>query len=78
MDESVIQLAKQLGFECQTNSHGSWQIFSVHKCENWQLTQSENKWILSIKDVNQVYLNSYEAMKFIKRRYQINYSKGAN
>ncbi len=28
MGESVIQLAKQLGFECQTNSHSSYQLIS--------------------------------------------------
>lgn len=60
MDNQVVDLGEKLGFTCQKNIAGKWQIFS--RQENWKLTQVEEKWELSIKDVAQIKLNETDGM----------------
>ncbi|MBR8827828.1 MAG: hypothetical protein DSM107014_07975 [Gomphosphaeria aponina SAG 52.96 = DSM 107014] len=64
MDNKVVELGEILGFTCQKNMAGKWLIFSL--TENWQLTEVEEKWELSIKETPQINLNEIDAIAFLK------------
>ena len=64
----MVNKAKGWGFPTQLNEENNWQIFPTHPEETWQLTAIDSRWILSIKSIAQLYLNSEEAIAFLARR----------
>ena len=63
--QSVLQEAENLGFICQINQENRWQILPTNPRATWKLTETESRWILSIKNVPQLLLNSQEAIAFL-------------
>lgn len=69
--EKVIQSAQKMGFVCEIDSQNRYHIFSTQKGEHWKLTQSEDKWILSHREVPQIYRSNNEALAFLESRYRL-------
>ena len=69
MRESVVSQAKSWGFTCQLTASGNWQIFSPQPKERWQLSELENRWMLKLGNVPQIYLTHPEALRFLERRF---------
>ena len=69
--EPVIDRAKSWGFSCQLTSSGDWQIFPQRTTENWKLSQLDSRWILSLDNMPQIYLSSWEVITFLKRRQRL-------
>lgn len=67
VDNLVLETAKIMGFASQVDREDRWQISSTNPKETWKLTAAESRWILSIKCVPQLLLNSKEAIAFLKR-----------
>jgi hypothetical protein len=66
MTEQVLNEARSLGFPCQLNDENNWQILPQESEANWKLTATDNlRWILSMKNIPQLYLNSEEAIAFL-------------
>lgn len=63
--DSVVSQARTWGFICQCQG-ASWLIFPRQTNQRWKLQQVENRWILSVGDVPQLYLHSQEASSFLK------------
>ncbi len=66
--ELVLQQAKDLGLHCQINEQNCWQILPIKEEAVWKLTEIESKWILSLRNVPQLRLNSEETIAFLKSR----------
>ena len=52
-------------------SQNRFHIFSQQKGEDWKLTQSGDKWILSNRGVPQIYRSNNEAIIFLESRYRL-------
>ncbi|MGK7916928.1 MAG: hypothetical protein AB4038_15520 [Prochloraceae cyanobacterium] len=68
MEKPVLNKAKSWGFTTQLGEENNWQILPSQSQEIWQLTEVDSRWILSIKNVPQIYLDSEEAISFLNRR----------
>ncbi len=77
MKKPVLKKAKSWGFPSQLNEENYWQILPMQPQETWKLTEFESRWILSLKNIPQLYLDSEEAIAFLARRvkFYINFSK---
>ncbi len=77
MKKPVLKKAKSWGFPSQLNEENYWQILPMQPQETWKLTEVNSRWILSLKNIPQLYLDSEEAIAFLARRkrYYINFSK---
>lgn len=64
----VLKQAKDLGFDSQLNEQNYWQILPTKAEDTWKLTETESKWILSLRNVPQLRLSSEEAIAFLKSR----------
>ena len=73
-EKPVLNKAKSWGFNTQLNQENNWQISSNHPEETWQITEINARWILSINNIAQLYLDSEEAIAFLARRskYHVN------
>ena len=71
IEEEILEIATSLGFVTKLTQEKSWQILSQKTQETWMLTQSESRWILSIKNVPQIRLNEREAIAFLTSRSQL-------
>ncbi|GAB4542051.1 MAG: hypothetical protein Tsb0014_34430 [Pleurocapsa sp.] len=67
-EKIVLNKAKNLGFICRLSEEKSWQIFHNRPQETWKLTSVNSRWILSIKNIPQLYLNPEEAIAFLTTR----------
>lgn len=68
---TVLNEAKNLGFPHQLNEENSWQILPKQPKDRWKLTASGLRWILSLNNVPQLYLNSEEAIAFLQVQARI-------
>ncbi len=74
MSDPILSQAKRWGFRCQRTAAGPWQITPVDG--DWVLEQRSDspqegscqRWLLSIKGVPQVSLDSTEVLAFLKLR----------
>ena len=66
--QQVLSKAKSLGFTCQLTESNNWQISPTQPEATWQLTEVNSKWILSVKNTPQIYLDSAEAIAFLTKR----------
>jgi hypothetical protein len=69
MDVLVISQARKFGFTCQLNDEGLWEISASSPQQRWKISQFEERWLLSISNIPQMYLTSSEVELFLKRRY---------
>ncbi len=77
MKKPVLKKAKSWGFPSQLSEENYWQILPMQPQETWQLTEFDSRWILSLKNIPQLYLDSEEAIAFLARRnkYYIKFLK---
>lgn len=68
MIEQVVNQAIAWGFPCQQNTEGNWYISPKQQRERWQLSQSEERWLLSIDKIPQLYLVSDAVLTFLQGR----------
>ncbi len=68
MKKPVLKKAKSWGFPSQLSEENYWQILPMQPQETWKLTEFESRWILSLKNIPQLYLDSEEAIAFLARR----------
>ena len=69
MVEQVLNEAKSRGFPYYLNEQSDWQILPQQQGATWKLTATtDSRWILSLNNVPQLYLNSDEAIAFLARR----------
>ena len=69
MDNSVVTFAKKLGCICKQTQYEKWEISSSAKAETWKLARTEERWLLSINSIPQLYLSDQQAITFLERRY---------
>lgn len=76
-EKPVLNKAKSWGFTAKLSEENYWQISPTEPEETWILTAVNSRWILSVKNTPQLYLDSEEVIAFLKRRqrYQVNVSK---
>ena len=69
MVEQVLNEAKSRGFPYQLNEQSDWQILPQQQEATWKLTATaDSRWILSLNNIPQLYLNSEEAINFLAMR----------
>ncbi|MGK7927932.1 MAG: hypothetical protein AB4290_22290 [Spirulina sp.] len=68
MVDAVVNQARIWGFFCE-QSNQNWQICAREGFGNWTLEQAEDRWILSIRGIPQIYLYASEAIAFLELRY---------
>ena len=68
MEKPVLKKAKSWGFPSQLSEENYWQILPMQPQETWKLTEVNSRWILSLKNIPQLYLDSEEAIAFLARR----------
>jgi hypothetical protein len=71
MSEPVVSQAKSWGFKCELTAGGNWQISSPQLKETWQLSELEERWLLSVGNVPQINLSADEALRFLERRHRL-------
>jgi hypothetical protein len=71
MDELVLKKAKSWGFPCQLSEDNQWHILPLKPQETWKLAQVDKRWVLSLKNIPQLYLASEEALAFLESRYRL-------
>ncbi|MGK7950000.1 MAG: hypothetical protein AB4368_14755 [Xenococcaceae cyanobacterium] len=62
MKPLVLEEAKRLGFFYQLDEENIWQIFPQRQGATWKLSATNSRWILSLKNIPQLYLDSKEAI----------------
>ena len=68
MEKQVLQQAKRLKFLAQLCEENHWHILPTQPQETWKLTEADSQWILSVRNIPQLYLNSEEAIAFLTIR----------
>ena len=68
MEKPVLKEAKSLGFPYQLSEENCWQILPKRRGATWKLTEADSRWILSLKNIPQLYLASEEAIAFLAMR----------
>ncbi|MGF1539560.1 MAG: hypothetical protein ACFCU5_03770 [Pleurocapsa sp.] len=61
----VLKEAENWGFPCQINRENRWEILPIKPEKTWKLIEAESQWILSVKNIPQLRLNSQEAIAFL-------------
>ncbi|MEM9538205.1 MAG: hypothetical protein AAGA60_01700 [Cyanobacteria bacterium P01_E01_bin.42] len=69
MIDTVINQARLWGFSCGQNNQ-DWQIFPRDTSKSWFLEQREERWILIVRGVPQIYFHPSEAIAFLELRYR--------
>ncbi|MEL6930500.1 MAG: hypothetical protein AAFO95_17980 [Cyanobacteria bacterium J06600_6] len=67
-EKTLLEIAKSLEFTVLLNSENFWQVLPKSPKQTWMLTQTESRWILSVKNVSQLKLNEQEAIAFLNER----------
>ena len=70
-EKLVLDKAKSWGFPTQLNDESNWRILPNNPEETWQITEIDSRWILSINNIPQLYLDSGEAIAFLARRSNV-------
>lgn len=68
MEKPVLKEAKRLKFLYQLSRENNWHILPKCSKETWKLTEADSRWILSVKNIPQLYLNRDEAIAFLAMR----------
>ena len=68
MENLVVSLGKKLGCICKQTKDRRWEIISPTPGETWKLSRTEQRWILSLNGVPQMYFSDQEAIQFLERR----------
>ena len=69
MEKPVLMKAKNLGFLCHLSEEKYWQILPKQRGATWKLTAADDsRWILSLNNIPQLYLNPEEAIAFLAIR----------
>lgn len=68
MEKSVLNEAKRLKFLCRLCEENYWHILPNEPKATWKLTEAGSRWILSLRNVPQLYLNQDEAIAFLATR----------
>ncbi len=68
MEKLVLEEAKRLKFLYQLCEENYWHILPTQPKETWKLTEADSRWILSVKNIPQLYLNHEEAIAFLATR----------
>jgi hypothetical protein len=68
MRETVINQAKKWGFICQQTAPDVWIILPQQPKEKWKLELVEDRWLLIVKDIPQIYFHPHEVLAFLDRR----------
>lgn len=71
MQEIVLSKARIWGFVTKLSAKNHWQILPTQSQETWKLTEFDSRWILSIKNIPQLYLNTEEAISFLASRERV-------
>lgn len=72
MSESLVNQAKSWGFNCcKPATDGNWQISPSQLKETWQLSQLEDRWLLSVGNVPQINLSADETLRFLAHRHSL-------
>ena len=69
MTNCVISQASSLGFACECDQTGNWQILPSQGTERWELHQAGERWLLLVGGVPQVNLHPPEAIAFLERQF---------
>lgn len=69
MNDRTFEIAKRWGFVCDFDIHGKYQIFPHRADEKWELQLVDERWLLVVGDVPQVFCYPSEAIAFLERRY---------
>jgi hypothetical protein len=67
----VLLQARQLNFVCRKNEQGNWQILPARSRDRWQLNFVEDRWVLSIDGIPQIWLSVQDAIKFLQDRARL-------
>ncbi len=68
MKKLVLEEAKRLKFLYQLCEENYWHILPTQPKETWKLTEADSRWILSVRNIPQMYLNHEEAIAFLAIR----------
>ncbi len=69
MLKQVLNEARSLGFPSRLDDDSNWQILPQQPEATWKLTAlTDSRWVLSIKNIPQLYLNSEEAIAFLGKQ----------
>ncbi|WP_052055225.1 hypothetical protein [Myxosarcina sp. GI1] len=69
LSDLVVSQARVWGFICNyRESNSSWSIAPKKISQRWRLLQAEDRWVLMIGEVSQLYLNAEEAIAFLEAR----------
>ena len=68
MEKPVLKEAKNLGFPYQLSEENCWQIWPKRRGATWKLSAADSRWILSLRNIPQLYLSSEEAIAFLALR----------
>ncbi len=68
MEKPVLKEVKRLKFLYQLCEENYWHILPTQPKETWKLTEADSRWILSVKNIPQLCLNSEEAIAFLAMR----------
>ena len=63
----LLRLASVLGYFCEKDKQGNWQIYARNHQDDWYLRQDAERWLLVINGVPQILFQSAEAIAFIQR-----------
>ena len=66
--EIVLSKARTCGFITKLSGENYWQILPTQAQETWKLTEFDSRWILSVKNIPQLYLDTEEALSFLVSR----------
>ncbi|MBD2439770.1 hypothetical protein [Nostoc sp. FACHB-110] len=68
--ESLLKQAKLWGFKCEFDSYGKSIILPQNPQERWKLRiDNEERWLLVVGNVPQMFCTSLEVKFFLERRY---------
>lgn len=65
--DALPRSASALGFLCEKDEQGNWQIRTHGHSDHWYLQQDYQRWLLVINGVPQILFQRAEAIAFIKR-----------
>jgi hypothetical protein len=70
MVNPVILQAQRGDFSCHKSEQGEWVILPNSEEQDWQLSQQQERWILSVQSVPQISLDDADAINFLRLRRQ--------
>jgi len=69
--KKVLKKAREWGFPCHEFQSASYLILPLSSAEKWQLQFDQDRWLLLLEDIPQVFLLSAQVIIFLNRHRQI-------